>query len=181
MAPGTHALVVGGTGMLRGVVLALAREGPVSVVARTRRDLEALAREAPSVVPVPVDYGSRTDLEEVLAGATAARGPFSLAVAWTHSEAPGAAEAAARFVRGRFFRVLGSAAADPSRPDHGRRARFEAIPGVAYHEVTLGLVREGGRSRWLADGEIAAGVLEAVAAGRPRAVVGAVGPWGERP
>ena len=104
-----------------------------------------------------------------------------LAVAWIRSDAPEAALAAARRTAGPFFHVLGSAAADPARPDPGRRARFEALPGLAYREVILGFVSEGGRSRWLTDEEISRGVLEAVAAGRPRAVVGVVEPWSARP
>ncbi len=176
-----HALVIGGTGMLRGVVIALAREGPVSVVARTRHDIEVLARDAETVVPVSVDYRRTRDLEAALAAAAAARGPFSTAVAWIHADAPDAALAAARTVRGPFFHVLSSAAADPSRPEPGRRARFEAVPGITYHEVILGFVREGGRSRWLHNSEIARGVLDAVAAAAPRAVVGTVEPWSERP
>jgi len=176
-----HALVIGGTGMLRGVVLALAREGPVSVVARTRPDIEVLGRDAPVVFPVPVDYRRTRDLESALAEATAARGPFTTAVAWIRSDAPDAALAAARSVRGPFFHVLSSAEADPARPDAGRRARFAGIAGVSYHEVILGFVREGGRSRWLLNSEISRGVLDAVAAAAPRAIVGAVEPWSERP
>lgn len=174
---GPHALVVGGTGMLRGVVLALAREGPVSVVARTRSDLEVLARDTAVVTPVSVDYRRTRDLEAALAE----RAPFSMAVAWIHSDAPEAALVAARSVKGPFFHVLSSEAADPSIPDSGRRERFEAIAGITYHEIILGFVREGGRSRWLTNSEIARGVLDAVAAARPRAVVGTVEPWSERP
>jgi hypothetical protein len=167
--------------MLRGVVLALAREGPVSVVARTRDDLEVLSRDTVVVHPVSVDYRRTRDLEAALAEATKLRGPFATAVAWIHSDAPEAALVAARSVKGPFFHVLSSEAADPSIPDSGRRARFEAIPGITYHEVILGFVREGGRSRWLTNSEIARGVLDAVAAAAPRAVVGTVEPWSERP
>jgi hypothetical protein len=181
VAGNPHALVVGGTGMLRAVALALAREGPVSVVARSARELESLARGAPGVHPVRVDYRDGPALAAALAEAVGARGRFSTAVAWIHSDAPGAAEAIARFVEGRYFHVLGSASADPSRPDPGRRARFEAIPGITYHEVVLGFVLEGGGSRWLTDAEIARGVLDAVAAAAPRAVVGVVEPWGAKP
>ena len=46
---GAHALVVGGTGMLRGVSLYLAEKGHVvSVVARSRERLESLAGVAVS-------------------------------------------------------------------------------------------------------------------------------------
>jgi hypothetical protein len=176
-----HALVVGGTGMLRGAVLGLARDREVTVVARGARRLDALRAASGSVHPARADWHDLPGLEAVLEGAVAARGPFSLAVAWIHADAPEAPVAAARRVRGRFFQVLGSAAADPSQPDPSRRARFDALPGLAYHEVILGFVVEGGRSRWLTDAEISRGVLDAVAAGLPRFVVGTVEPWSAKP
>lgn len=167
--------------MLRGVSLALARDHRVTVLARDRRRLEALAAEAPEVVPLALDYRRTGDLRAALERAVEERGPFALAVAWIHPDAPRAPAVVAGFVRGRLFHVLGSAAADPSRPDPGRRSRFEGRPGVSYHEVILGFVVEGGRSRWLAEGEIVRGVLEAVASGAPRSVVGTVEPWFARP
>jgi hypothetical protein len=176
-----HALVVGGTGMLREAVLALAGTHEVTVVARGAAPLESLRAASASVHPVRADYGECGAFERALDGAVAARGPFALAVAWIHSDAPGAPLTAARRVRGRFFHVLGSAAADPARPEPSRRSRFEALPGLSYHEVILGFVVEGGRSRWLTDAEISRGVLDAVAAGRPRTVVGVVEPWSARP
>lgn len=181
MGRSRHALVVGGTGMLREVVLALAREGPVSVIARGRARLDALAAAARGITPLCVDYGRRADLEAALREAVRARGRFSLAVAWVHADAPGAAETAAGFVKGPFFHVLGSLEADPARADPGRRSRFAAVPGILYHEVILGFVRVGDRSRWLTDGEISRGVLDAVAAAEPRRIVGTVEPWSARP
>jgi len=176
-----HALVVGGTGMLRGVSLSLAGRNAVSVVARGRKGLERLRKGSRNVHPLSVDYTDGAALEAALDEAVAARGPFTLAVAWIHSTAPDAPLAVARRVRGRFFHVLGSAAADPSLPDPGRRTAFEALEGVAYREILLGFVRRGARSRWLSNGEIEKGVLGAIATDRPRAVVGVVEPWSARP
>lgn len=176
MRAGGHGLVVGGTGMLRAAIPVLARDRPITLVSRG-----AARFVLPAVHPAPADWRDGAAFEAALDGAVAARGPFDLAVAWIHSDAPGAPLAAARRVRGRFFHVLGSAAADPSRPDPGRRAGFEALAGVAYREVILGFVIEGRRARWLTDAEIAAGVLEAIAADRPRTVVGVVEPWAARP
>jgi hypothetical protein len=182
--------------MLRAAVLGLARDREVTVVARGRGDLEALRKSHPSIHPAPADYRDAAAFAAILDGAVAARGPFSLGVAWIHSDAPDAALAAAARVRGPFLHVLGSAAADPALPDPGRRARFEALPGVAYREVILGFVLEGGpqgpvglplgsptlgRARWLTDAEISRGVLDAVAADRPRSVVGVVEPWSAKP
>lgn len=184
-----HALVVGGTGMLREVSLTLAERGhPVSVVARNRRRLRSLADEAErrggAVYCIPVDYRDGDALTAALRDAVAAHGPLELAVVWIHSIAPEAPLQVARATVAascRFFHLLGSAAADPSAPDTGRRERFESIPGLSYHEVVLGFVLEGRRSRWLTNDEIAAGVLAAIDSAAARSVVGAVEPWSARP
>lgn len=187
-----HALVVGGTGMLRGVVLELAARGyAVSVVARNETRLKDLAREAAAagggpVHPIAVDYHRTTELDQGLMCACHRLGPCVLAVVWIHRTAPEAPLVVARHVGsparpGRFYHVLGSAAADPSRPDPRRKAAFAAFPNLVYHEVILGFVREGGRSRWLTHGEIVAGVVAAFDAGRPRFIVGTVEPWELRP
>lgn len=186
-----HALVVGGTGMLRGVVLELAARGfAVSVVARGLSRLEALAREAAAggglVHPVTVDYHDTAALDRALAAACDRWGAIELAVVWIHRTAPAAPMVVARWVGGpqrpgRFFHLLGSAVADPSRPDPQRRAAYEALPHLVYREVILGFVTEGHRSRWLTHQEIAAGVVAAIDADQPRFIVGTVEPWDRRP
>ena len=103
-------------------------------------------------------------------------GLFDGALVWAHSSAPHAPEVVARHVSGSFLHVLGSASADPSRP--------HPTPGWAgegYRTVVLGFVAEGGRSRWLTNTEIAAGVLEAWRRRAARTVVGTVEPWSARP
>ncbi|MFS8640353.1 MAG: short-chain dehydrogenase [Symbiobacteriaceae bacterium] len=186
-----HALVVGGTGMLRGASLGLAARGyTVSVVARRQSRLDALVQEAAGLTgnihPIALDYRDTTVLETALADARSRFGPVDLAVVWIHSVAPAAPLAVARQVGsserpGRFFHVLGSATADPSRPDPRRRATFASFPNIRYREVILGFVVDGRRSRWLTHEEISAGVLAAVDADRPRFIVGTVEPWDLRP
>lgn len=186
-----HALVVGGTGMLREATLGLVRQGyVVSVVARRQARLDALVQAAAglpgAIHPIALDYRETGTLTARLAEARDRHGPFELAVIWIHSTAPAAPLAVARLVGtpdrpGRYFHVLGSATADPSRPDPDRQAAFAALPNIRYREVILGFVREGGRSRWLTNEEISAGVLAAVAADQPRYIVGTVDPWHLRP
>ena len=122
--PTWHMLVVGGTGMLAGVCLALAERGAeVSVIARDRQRLEALAERAAeaagAIHPVPVDYTDEEALAVALGQARAERGPIALAVAWVHSTAPEApervADLRARPARPRARVSLG-------RPEPGRRA-----------------------------------------------------------
>jgi hypothetical protein len=172
-----RALVVGGTGMLAGVAAALAARGvQTAVLARRTR------RTPPGTTGIPVDYRDTQAFEE----AVRAAGPFDVAVVWIHSVAPAAPDALARVLTesgtpARYVHVLGSAAADPSRPDPGRRAHFQAQDGLRYEEVILGFVHDGKRARWLTNDEIATGVLAAVDKPSPRTVVGAVEPWNQRP
>ena len=163
--------------MLAGVARELAARGAAtSVVARR-------ANRAPEGTRgVAADYRDTDAFVRAVRDA----GPFDLAVVWIHSTAPDAPLALARaLLEGgrsvRYVHVLGSAAADPSAPDPGRRAAFDALPGLSYEEVILGFVHHGGGSRWLRDAEIAAGVLAAIDAPRPRSVVGTVTPWSARP
>jgi GrpB-like predicted nucleotidyltransferase (UPF0157 family) len=186
-----HAVVVGGTGMLRGAVLGLCRRGyAVSVVARKARDLDRLVRDAAAadgvVRGVCVDYRDREAFAFGLDAAARELGPPLLAVVWAHSSAPDAPRAVAEFLDrsgrpGELFHLLGSASADPSAPDALRGARFREFPRLSSHEVVLGFIVEGDRSRWLTDDEIAAGVLRAIDDHAPRRIVGVVSPWSSRP
>jgi hypothetical protein len=183
-----HALVVGGTGMLRDVSLELARRGTTtSVIARSRAALQELVQESGGLVnPISVDYGETDRLIREIEGAIAAHGPIALVVAWIHSDAPEAPLAVARTAAAgghelRYVHVLGSAADDPAQPDDARRARFAAVAGLVYQEVVLGFVLERGNSRWLTHDEIAAGVLAAVDNHAPRSIVGTTRPWSARP
>ena len=178
-----HALVVGGTGMLRDVSLELVRRGyEVSVIARSPQRLARLQQEAGlRFHAVQVDYRDTGALIEALERQVAQLGPIVLAVVWVHSVASEAPYVIARHVQGRYFHVLGSAVADPSRPDPDRSRRFAALPHLHYREVILGFVLEPGGSRWLTHDEISRGVLEAIDRDAPRWIVGTVEPWSARP
>jgi len=190
-ARGRHALVVGGTGMLRGVVTWLAGLGwTVSVVARGRERLLALRDEAErldgAVRPIPVDYGNDGAFRTELDSAVRAAGPIELAVCWIHSTAPGAPGILAGTLGRqdapcRLFRLRGSAVRDPSVPDRHDALLGEVGPPLLYRRVILGFTSEGGDSRWLTDVEIASGVIEAVRSDAEHTVVGTTEPWSARP
>jgi hypothetical protein len=190
-SPSSHALVVGGTGMLRGVSLALAARGhTVSVVARTSRRLRALAESAGELSgrlhPLALDYHEDARLRAALAAAVDAHGPLALAVCWIHSSAQRALFTVAEVPGGtnapcRLFRLRGSALSDPSAPDPAPASRLARFPSLRVREVILGFVIENGASRWLTDEEISRGVLEAIEADRIRTIVGTVHPWSMRP
>ena len=191
-----HVLVVGGSGMLRGVVLHLASRGyAVSVIARRAEPLAMLADEVRAtggrVQPLALDYADDDRLRHELARAIAEHGPFVLVVAWIRPGAPraldtvadcadaGGGEAAVS--RCRFFRILGSAAADPALQRKGRGARYRAMEGLDYREIVLGFRIEGERSRWNSNEEIAAGVIDAIERDLDEHVVGVVRPWEMNP
>lgn len=161
-------LVVGGTGMLGGLVTALANDSDdVTVLARRGWRGGSVQGHVSSLF---LDYRQTGTLELALKH----NGLFDRMVAWIHSDAPEAFGILQQVVTGDVLCVLGSAAADPSFP-----ARIPAAGEP--REVILGFVREGGHSRWLTDPEISAGVLEALRSGKPRSVVGTLTPWSERP
>lgn len=180
-----HALVVGGTGMLAGAVSSLAGQGwRVSVLART-------ASQAPASEWVhgwDCDYHDEAAFRSAVTAAVGRNGPIALAIAWFHTlkipaprrlaEAVGAPEAP-----GRYVQVLGSAVADPARPDRLATAATVAqgLPHCRLRQVVLGFRIEGGESRWLSNEEISTGVLEAIAQDAPLSVIGVTSPWSARP
>lgn len=184
-----HTLVVGGTGMLRGVCLALAARGQaVSVVARSHAGLAGLMAEARGlpggVYGCPADYGDENALALAIRSAIIARGGFSLAICWIHASAPRAMGVIAGCLEGRrvavrLFEVSGSDAADPARA--GLAERGEEHAGVLRRRIVLGFVMEPGGSRWLRNEEIVAGVVRATDADAPESVIGVVRPWEARP
>lgn len=186
-----HALIVGGTGMLRPVVTWLVERGwTVSVVARGRDRLLALRKEAEhlegAVRPLPVDYRKDGAFRAELDSAVREGGPITLAVCWIHSTAPGAPGVLAEVLGRqdtpcRLFRVRGSTTRNPSVPDRHDALLGEAGPPLLYRRVILGFESEDGGSRWLADSEIASGVIQAVRSDAEQTVVGITEPWSARP
>jgi len=188
-----HALVVGGTGMLREVVLRLAAQGyVVSVVARDAARLAALATEVPSRInPIAIDYSDNKGLAASLTESIDRFGPLTLAILWLRPGAPGTLDTIARMAdegagegasgRCRFFRILGSAAADPALQRSGNGSRFRAMEGLDYREIILGFRIEEAGARWNTNAEIAAGVIRAVDNNLDDFVIGVVRPWDKRP
>lgn len=85
----THALAVGGSGMLAGAVRGLAAAGwRVSVVARGDQRLERLSAESPNIYPLVCDYSDEAAYEAALSVAFAERGAPTLAIVWIHGTTP---------------------------------------------------------------------------------------------
>ncbi|MEI9887332.1 MAG: hypothetical protein WDN08_12665 [Rhizomicrobium sp.] len=164
--------------MLAGLCRALCEASDrVSVMARNEKRIRTIA---PSVDALACDYNDSVGLSETLAQLE----PPDLVVAWIHGRAPHARRALAECVRaeGRFVQVLGSAHGDPAHPE--RLAEMaqaaEGLP-IDYQAVVLGFVIAGGKSRWLSNDEICAGVLAAVETAAPLSIVGTLEPWSAKP
>lgn len=170
-----HVLVVGGTGMLSGLVEALAGDGG---------RLSLLSRHA-SQHPggFDCDYHDEAGFRAALEAAVRRHGPIDLAVAWFRTLKIAAPRVLAQQVRGRMFQVLGSATADPAHPHRLASAAIVAdgLVDCRLRQVVLGFRVVGDRSRWLTNDEISAGVLDAVRNDRPLSVIGQVDPWAARP
>jgi hypothetical protein len=170
-----HVLVVGGTGMLTGLVEALAGDGG---------RLSLLSRHA-SQHPggFDCDYHDEEAFGGALAAAIERNGPIELAVAWFHTLKIAAPRLLAEQVRGRMFQVLGSGVADPAQPHRLATAAAvaEGLDDCGLRQVVLGFRVVDGRSRWLTNDEISAGVLDAIGGDRPMSVIGQVEPWAARP
>ena len=108
------------------------------------------------------------------------RGPFSRCVAWMHDDSKARACKIAQQVSGVYCEVLGSASADPARPE--RLAEWRAlIPPPKLRLAVLGFMVENETSRWLTDCEICSGVGRALASDDAVTIVGTVTPWEARP
>lgn len=182
-----HALVVGGTGMLRGVSTQLASAGwQVTVVARRHAPLAALAQAAPgSIHPAPADYSDIASLAATVRAAGVARGRFSLVVCYVHSSAPLAPIVVADVVGDRaqpipYIHIVGSASPDDLRLD-ATRDEIRSMPGIRYRRLILGFIIEDRSTRWLSDEEICRGVIGAMDDDAPEQVVGVVSPWERHP
>lgn len=179
-----HILVVGGTGMLRDLVEALAGDGGrLSLLCR-----RASAFRRGGVRGYDCDYYDDAAFRRALDLACAHAGPVELAVAWFHTLKIAAPRRLAERVGedgapGRLFQVLGSASVDPAHPERLAAAAqvADGLPTCALRQVVLGFRVEPGRSRWLTNGEISEGVLRAVRHDLALSVVGQAEPWSARP
>jgi hypothetical protein len=182
-----HTLIVGGTGMLKQVSIALAKRSRLlTSVARTAASLHKLDRELErgdgSHYMLQLDWSDGNFLDKLEAHCSAVGYP-SLVVAWLHNDdlAPRIAARIGDAIEScRFFHVRSSAAADPNRGSERLAKAWAAVP-VQQHEVILGFQITDSGSRWLDNSEISSGVITAIERGARKTVVGVVSPWANRP
>lgn len=186
------ALVLGGTGMLKGCAEELLNQG-WQVVLPSRRPDATLGRAARAALrggghvpqqarhrarPVAADWALPDELVERVREVLDR--PADLLVAWVHASYRDAVLRAVTPLlapHAPVVEVHDSGAIHPVRgvPD-------PALPGHPTQQVVLGFVRHGGSTRWLSHEEASAGVLEAVhraLEGRPPSVhqVGEIDTW----
>lgn len=179
--------------MLRNACLDLVSQGwTVSAIARHHSGLSSLRQEAAArsgrpdaLNPIPVDYSDIASLALGIRAAAIAKGPFSLAICWTHSTAPMAPHVIADVVSSPaspclYIHLVGCEVADPTRVDSDRD-ELSSYPGIAYRRAILGFVIEPEGSRWLTHREICDGVAVAIKNPDREQVVGAVTPWAAHP
>lgn len=170
----SHALVVGGTGMLAGACLGLAERGwIVSVVGRRRSRLALLAGRHSLISPIAVDYRDHATFRAALEHATTRHGPFALAVCWIRSWEATVFRIVCELLgeSDRLVHVLGSATLAALASEAPLRQA-----GARDTRVVLGRVQHGSGWRWLTHDEISSGVLSAVDSGSPLHVVGVLEP-----
>lgn len=173
--------------MLSGAVRRLASDG-WRVSALSRRGAAFAAGLHGSIVGYDCDYHDSTAFSAALDAACAEAGPVMLGLAWFHTLRIAAPRLLAERVgssaqSGRLFQVLGSAMADPARPDRLETAAAVAadLPACRLRQVVLGFEIEAVGSRWLSHDEISSGVLTAITEDLPFSVIGRTTPWSARP
>lgn len=195
MSERQHALVIGGTGMLRWACTTLARRGAeVTVVARDPRRLHTLATEAAGmpgrIAPLACDYRDAQRLEAALEATLSERGRPDPTIAWMREDALAGLHAVARVLEAtggegqagacRLVHVLPSAARSPVVRKR-YRDEFGRYGAIRYRQVVLGFEIDEGISRWLTDTEISDGVLRSLELHASEFVVGRVHPWSQSP
>jgi hypothetical protein len=181
-----HALVVGGTGMLKDVTLWLVKlEYHVSVIGRTKNKFSRIQNEVADpkqLTFLQLDYTNTNILKEKLTSAIAKNGPIELVVAWIHSTAPNALQTITEIVsttnpnQWELYQILGSSS-KIINPNNKERIAGHFLKRY----VQLGFIIENGHSRWLTHEEISAGVIQAICTKKPVTQVGLLEPWEMRP
>ena len=187
----SHALVVGGTGMLWDVSIYLASKfDTVSVIAKSSYRLNNLWEEAEAenlhINPLQLDYKDEEHLEQSLQEAIKQHGPIDLIIAWIHNEAPEAPVSIGKILDNQgtkyhYFDLWGFAATSDSDPETEREEELQEFDNIVYHKVVLGFIIEDDGSRWLTNEEISKGVIRAIEKNEPLHIIGEISPISEKP
>ncbi|EEK51094.1 short-chain dehydrogenase [Bacillus cereus ATCC 10876] len=154
-----HALVIGGTGMLKKVSMWLCEKGfYVSIIGRDEVKLENVKRmsSAPeNITCLSLDYHNDEDVKLAIKSTIKKNGPITLVVAWVHTSA--------KHALSNICKEL-----DLSSKTYS-----------LFH--ILGFILEDTYGRWLTHEEIADGIIKGIESKRAEWIVGRVEPWELRP
>jgi hypothetical protein len=187
----SHALVIGGTGMLRYAVIELLNSfDTVTVLARNKAGYEKLKKAAgkrsTGLNFLQTDYNNYIGLTKSLIKATDEHGGITLAILWIHSTAKLARVITAKVINEtsdgcNLYEVSGSLNADEEITGERGKDEFSEFSNINYHIITLGFIIEPSGSRWLLNKEISDGVLFAVRNKIKTHMVGVTKPLEKRP
>ncbi|EEL51086.1 short-chain dehydrogenase [Bacillus cereus] len=178
-----HALIVGGTGMLKEVSVWLCNQGfYVSIIGRDKDKLEGIKNTCDTpenVTCIPLDYHDSETLKQSIKDTMKQNGPITLVVAWIHTTAKKALQVICEEIESHsksysLFHILGSSALRAERQKTGNSL-------CDYHRILLGFILQGEYSRWLTHEEIAEGVIAGMQSKQSDYMVGTLEPWGLRP
>ncbi|PGL37354.1 short-chain dehydrogenase [Bacillus cereus] len=178
-----HALVIGGTGMLKRVSVWLCEQGfHVSIIGRDEERLENVKRASitpENITCLPIDYHNDDDLKLSMKSTIDRNGPITLVVAWIHSSAKHALSLICKELEFSsepysLFHILGSKASRMTMQKIGGRL-------CRYHRIILGFIIEDTYGRWLTHEEISDGVIKGIESKYDEWIVGRVEPWESRP
>ncbi|MED3396381.1 short-chain dehydrogenase [Bacillus wiedmannii] len=178
-----HALVIGGTGMLKRVSMWLCEQGyHVSIIGRDEVKLENVKRasSAPeNITSLSADYHNDDDVNLAIKSTVEQNGPIILVVAWIHSSTKHALsiickELALSYEAYRLFHILGSKASRMTAKNIGDTR-------CSYYRIILGFILEDTYGRWLSNEEIADGIIKGIESKRAEWIVGQIEPWELRP
>ena len=171
-----HALVIGGTGMLRGAVCQmLKRFDIVSVIGRNTEGFQILEKESGKLATklnrLQLDYCDYLELTNKLINSIKNFGDVSLCISWIHSSAPAAPLITAKILNHSsecfFYEILGTETINQTGEKEKREDAFKVFENIRYYQVALGYISENvNTNRWLTHDEISAGVLEAIDSGK---------------
>ncbi|KGR85525.1 short-chain dehydrogenase [Lysinibacillus odysseyi] len=178
----SHALIIGGSGMLKGTSIWLAsRYDYVTVIGRSKKKMDSLINQCNNIKPLYLDYHDTNNLKVEIEEQIRKLGHIDLIVAWIHSTAPTALFTIINTVSKQhnnwsLVHILGS-----SSNLETIKKNISVPENCSYSQVQLGFIRENNQARWLTNTEISFGVIKAISQKEANYIVGTIEPWEQRP
>lgn len=173
----SHALIIGGSGMLKEAAIWLATQyDDVTVIGRSKKKMDFLIDQCKNINPIYIDYHDTNQLKSRIEEQIRKLGDIDLIVAWVHSTAPDALSTIMNVVSKQksnwnLLHILGS------RSNLETIKKNISVPeNCTYSQVQLGFVRENDQTRWLTNTEISSGVIKAISQKEAKYIVGMTEP-----